>query len=347
MRLVYIILCIIAIWSSNCALSQDIINKQIINDYTTFELIQNEDTLSFIVADTNLREEKPILLFCQGSKPVPLIIKMNDGDTFVWGGGLSNFDYKEISSKFHIVVISSPHTPLIAEQTHLNNEFGYVTDTNYVHSFRKDYILNDRLPVYIDRANKVLQFVYNQSWSKKEPLIVAGHSQGAVIALELANTRNDVKGLGLLSLDPLGRMTYEIVGLRNQVATGKISSSEWEKRLEQVYDFVKQYNDTSNWERNPSLHPWKSFSKMLVDDLIKVTCPIYIAYGGKDDKAASCDLLPIYFENNNKKDYIVKLYPDLEHNFFPVNKSNYENNESKWPEVMDEFYKWITSKNEL
>ncbi len=38
-------------------------------------------------------------------------------------GGITNFDYQEIKEYYHIVVISMPKTPLIVEESELDNQY--------------------------------------------------------------------------------------------------------------------------------------------------------------------------------------------------------------------------------
>ena len=48
-----------------------------------------------------------------------------------------------------------------------------------------------------------------------------------------------------------------------------------------------------------------------------------------------CDILPIDFAEAYKTDYVLKRYPGLEHNFFPVTEGgrpDYEN--GQWNNVM-------------
>ena len=96
-------------------------NGRIINNQVThFEICNNnEDKIDFIAVDTILKEKKSILLFCQGSLPIPLIFEYPDEKLGLYGGGISNFDFEELKKTFHIIVISMPNTPIEIGRAHV------------------------------------------------------------------------------------------------------------------------------------------------------------------------------------------------------------------------------------
>lgn len=66
-----------------------------------------------------------------------------------------------------------------------------------------------------------------------------------------------------------------------------------------------------------------------------------MAYGSHDIIADYCDLLPLYFIEKNKTNYVLKRYPQLDHNFFEVEENGKVNHDkAHWPEVMNSFIDW-------
>ena len=133
------------------------------NEYSHFQLTLKKDTIDFVVADTNLNIKKPILLFCQGSQPVPLFFDIPDQG--IVPVSLNNFEVNEMKKYYHVVVISMPKTPLIVGLDHLNFQYNYITDTTDQYSYSLDYLLADYAENYINRANKVIKFLMKSSWS--------------------------------------------------------------------------------------------------------------------------------------------------------------------------------------
>lgn len=311
----------------------------IANDYSHFQLTLKKDTIDFVVADTNFNIKKPILLFCQGSLPVPLFFDLpNQG---IFPVPLNNFDVSEMKRHYHVVVISMPKTPVIVGLDHLNKSYNYVLDTAQENSYSPDFIKSDYLDNYVVRANRVLQFLSKQKWVDRNQLVVAGHSQGSHVALEIACANKNVTQLGLFGFNPLGRIDQYIRMLRKQAEAKEIS---WEQadsiQLTVLNDYASYYHDDLT-EDETFAKSWVSFSKSQVNKLIELKTPVYIAYGSNDINGDFCDLLPLYFIEQRKTNYKVLRYPNLEHNFFPIDENgqtDYQN--GKWKIVMNEFIKW-------
>lgn len=117
--------------------SQELINGV---NACRFEVATDHESIEFIKVDTS-KEKKPVLLFCQGSLPIPLIIQFSDGDKMITR--LSNFDYKKLSQKFHIIMVSAPFIPLEANETQLNDQLAYITDKTNKFSYPTEYTENN------------------------------------------------------------------------------------------------------------------------------------------------------------------------------------------------------------
>lgn len=308
-------------------------------NYSHFQLKLKKDTIDFVIADTSFTFKKPLLLFCQGSQPVPLFFDLkNEGIIPV---SLSNFDVNEMKKHYHIVVISMPKTPLIVGQDHLNSQYNYVTDTSNQYSYSRDYIKADYLENYVLRANHVLQFLSKQKWVDRNELVVAGHSQGSHVAVEIAGSNKKVTQLGLFGFNPLGRIDQYIRMLRKKAEAKEITWEQADSMQLIVLNDYESYYKLEGPDNETYTKTWVSFSKSQVNKLIALKLPIYIAYGSNDINADFCDLIPLYFVEQRKTNYKIIRYPNHEHNFFPVDENgtiNYDN--GKWAEVMNEFINW-------
>lgn len=307
--------------------------------YTHFQIKSKNDTIDFIIADTNLNVTKPLLLFCQGSQPIPLFIDF--GEQGVFPVPLSNFNLEELNKIYHVAVISMPKTPLIVSIEHLNNQHNYITDTTNQYSYSLKYLKSDYSENYVNRANKVLNFLRKQDWINSNKIVVAGHSQGARVAVGIASSNKNVTDLGLFGYNPNGRIDQMIRQIRKNAESGKISWEKADSLQQEQYDFYKLFQNPDSIKTHPSLTSWKSFSKPTLNELVKLKIPVYIAYGSQDIIADLCDLLPLYFIENEKFNFEIKRYPNLEHNFFPIDENGKPNHaEGKWETVMNEFLKW-------
>jgi pimeloyl-ACP methyl ester carboxylesterase len=308
--------------------------------YSHFQITSNKDTIDFVVADTNLWVTKPLLLFCQGSLPVPLFI--NIGENRIWPATLSNFNLEELNKNYHVAVISKPKTPLIVNEENLNPSSCYVTDTANPYSFSEEYTNADYLENYVNRANKVLKFLKKQKWIASERLVVAGHSQGGPIATQIALQNEAVTELGLFGVDPFGLIDIAIRRARLNAQLGRITWEEADSTMTQLYEEYKVVNNVDSVTQNPKMRSLQSFSKPFYDDLLKLKIPIYMAYGTEDIIADLCDLMPLFFIEKGKTNLTLKRYLGMDHNFFEVDEDGRANHDkAHWIEVMQEFVNWI------
>lgn len=308
--------------------------------YSHFELKLKDDTVDFVIADTNLSVRKPLLLFCQGSLPVPLFLDF--GSEGIYPVTLNNFNREKLNQDFHVAVISMPKTPVVVGMDHLNNRFHYVTDTADPYSYSKDYLQADYMENYVERANKVLNFLKKQKWIDADQIVVAGHSQGARVAVGIAASNKNVTHLGLFGYNPNGRIDQSIRQARKSAEFGEISWEMADSLQQEEIDFYELIQNPDSLEAHPEWISWKSFSESTIDDLVALKIPVYVAYGSQDIIADLCDVLPLYFIKAGKKNYLVKRYPNLDHNFFPLDENGRPNYDAgMWEQVMSEFIYWV------
>jgi hypothetical protein len=307
--------------------------------YTHFQLKTKKDTIDFVIADTNLNQVKPLLLFCQGSQPIPLFFDLDEQG--IIPVPLSNFDLDELNKHYHVAVISMPKTPLIVGRCNLNKQYAYVTDTIHPYSYSVEFLKADYLENYVFRANEVIKFLLKQSWISSDEVVVAGHSQGSKIAVGIAASNKKVSQVGLFGYNPFGRIDQLIRQARKSAEAEEISWEKADSIQQEQYDFYKLIQNSDTIKAHPSLVAWESFTKPTLNELLRLKVPLYIAYGSQDIIADFCDLLPLYFIEQGKHDYVLKRYANLEHNFFPVDENGRVNySEGKWRQVMQEFLDW-------
>jgi pimeloyl-ACP methyl ester carboxylesterase len=317
--------------------NQKIINNQAIQ----FSLKQKNDTIDFILVDTKTDAKKPIFLFCQGSLPMPLFVKPEKEEMWMIGGGITNFDLNEIKKNYHLIVISMPKTPVIANGKDLNKSYCYIPNPNEPDEFDKEYVKSDYLENYEKRANEVFKFLRKQKWVDNSKLVVAGHSQGSKVATVITLNNKNVTHLGLFGANPFGRIDQRIRDYRKNAESKQITWQEADQKIDSTYQMLRDSYNVDTLKKEPYLLAWKSFSKPLLNDWLKIKVPTYLAYGTNDIASDLCDLVPIFYIQNSKTNLTYKRYLNLEHNFFEVNddgRANYE--KEHWKEVMNNFVKW-------
>ncbi|MCX8522857.1 alpha/beta hydrolase fold domain-containing protein [Chryseobacterium formosus] len=324
-------------------LSQFFISQQgkiINNQSTAFEISNKNEKIEFMVVDTELKDKKPIFLWCQGSLPYPLYVNSKEEGIWMIGGGISNFDISTIVKYYHLVVIAMPETPLIADEKDINESYWYFGNSKNKNEPTIEFQKADYLENYVNRAQKVLKFLNKQKWVDHSKLIVAGSSQGSKVATKIAIANKNVSKLGLFSANPFGRIDQMIRDYRKDAEQNRISWEKADKEIEKEYQTLRDAYNPKKVEENPNLLAWKSFSVPLLDDWLNFNKPIYIAYGTHDIASDLNDIVPLFFIRENKNNLTLKRYLNLEHNFFEVENGKTNHDKPHWEEVMDDFVKW-------
>ncbi|MFD2555475.1 alpha/beta hydrolase family protein [Sphingobacterium tabacisoli] len=333
-----VILMILLICSYSVGFSQD---KRIINQETTsFTLGKGVDSTTFLVIDKDVKERKPIFLWCQGSLPLPLYINFEKEGPWMMAGGISNFDYQEIVKHYHLVVVSMPHTPLMVNENQVNNSYWYFGNSEDKNIPTQEFQEADYLENYTNRAIEVLDFLKEQDWVDNSKLVVAGHSQGSKIALDIAMKYNRISKLGLFGFNAFGRIDQLVRQARKDAENKIISWEQANEKIEGLYQFYREANDAQKRKEDSNLVAWHSFSKPTIDYLVKLEKPIYLAYGTADIISDLCDLIPLYFIREHKDNLTYRRYANLEHNFFEVNEGKADHSKPHWKEVMHSFVEW-------
>ncbi len=314
-----------------------------------FKIVQDTDTIEFIKFNTDLESCRPTLLFCQGSQPLPLIVDRKDGKRTAWI--FEVFDYEKIAERFNLIMISSPHTPLITNEENLNTQGAYILDKKNNFSFSPDFLKANYMERYVERGSAVIRYLCEQKWVDQKRLYVIGHSQGAKVGTKIAAENEEaIAAFGFLSGNPLGRIDNPVREARLAQHKGLLTEEEAQKKINETYEWWKWVNE--NVDNPDPGHPEPtrnavSFNIPVLPELLSLKIPVYVAYGTYDIGSLYCDLLPIDFIRVGKKNYKVVPYPGLEHNFFEVDaqgKPDYKG-EAHWTEVMNNLIGWFEEIN--
>lgn len=267
----------------------------------------------------NKDEKKPLILFIQGSEPVPLFCSV--GDTIYYP--LVPHQIIEKKEFFNFVFLSKPGVPALTDIKELDKNYYYLDQLSK--KTPSQYIKNNTLPYYnhiysslIKELNKINEY---------SELIVMGHSQGARVVAELS-TNVLVDKIVYMSADPLGRIAiqydkeYAIFKERNDEKLTFYNSLFDSKKADSLY-------------RGDTYDSWKSFSIPSIITLTQSKVPLLIVYGRMDENCPNCyifSFLPNYFENI----YVI-AYKNYDHNFFDTQRKN------NWDIVINDVCKWIES----
>ena len=272
-----------------------------------FQITFRKDTVDILVQSKKGEEKKikPIILIEKGSLPVPLILHQGGKP-----GSIMPFRGSEFTVDYHLVFISKPFTPLMAEPNDLapNMTYGYPEKDKQHPEFSK----RDLPEYYVSRDLEVIRFLKKQPWVDKNKLVLAGHSEGGGIVARVAAASKDVTHVIYSSANPFGRMANIMASIReddDSVATYA------EKQFAFWETIVEKQNDTEYTGGN-SYKNMFDFSEPANDYLARLKIPVLVTYGTRDYSAPFNDYLRLDMTRKKKRNFSFIGYPGLDHNYF-------------------------------
>jgi hypothetical protein len=267
--------------------------------------------------------KKPLLLFCQGSQPVPLI-KYDERGLY----NVFPFDEKLFLDNYHLVIINKPGIPVIADISSLS-------DNMYKENgkFTAVYMENNHPEFYSNRNNFILKQLLKEDFASSKQLVVIGHSEGSTIAAWMAASNKKITHIVYASGNPYGRIASIIERDRHY---GQNNMEYWKEVVANKNELLVPQGDSPKTTYD--------FSIPVVFQLLSLKIPVMISYGLKDWSASHNDLFQIETIRNKKSNITFNAYPGLEHNFYPVDEQlNPDYNVYNWDKVAADWANWLKS----
>lgn len=273
------------------------------------------------------RLPKPLFLFCQGSLPQP-VVKYDETGLY----GTLPFEEAPFLDRYHIIIISKPFIPVIADVNKLGRDYMFFKDfENQIPP--KGYIERNYLDYYVFRNNFIVKQLFKERWVRTSQLLVGGHSEGSTIAAKMASVNRKVTQLIYSGGNPFGRIMSILEQSR---AEGKEAET-----LDYWKTVVAHANDASA-TKGDSYKATYSFSLPQKENLLDLKIPVLVTYGSKDWSAAYNDLFRMEAIRENKANITFIDYENLEHNFFPVDENRQPDfDQYNWDKVAADWFSWL------
>ena len=304
--------------------------------YVHHQIQFQSDIVDFIVKSKKGDEnkKKPILIFIQGSLAKPLIKYTDKGSHYA----PFPFSEKIYINEFHLICINKPGVPLIANKSELSKNGDFRDSKTNLPP--KEYTERANLEYYVERNDKVLNYLINQPWVDTNKIAVAGHSEGASIAVKMAISNNKITHLIYSGGTPYYSRILSIITQDRKL------ENEKESWVEKDFDYWKGVNenpfDTSREHGFNANKGTYSFSKNLNVAFKRLNIPVLVSYGTKDESCPFNDLLRVEMIQENKVNINFKAYLNREHNYFGVLENDQINYEKfGWDIVGQDWLNWI------
>jgi hypothetical protein len=299
-----------------------------------FQTLYEGDTVNILIKSKKGEEQKPkpLLLFCQGSVPRPLITVSDKGIY-----GVFPFKPDSLINEYHIAIIGKPFIPVMGEEKKLGKELAYIDSTGKI---PLAYYARNYLDYYVKRNIAVIKFLQGKSFISKEKLVVAGHSEGSTIVAKLAFSCKRVTHLIYSGGNPLGRITSIVKQNRDQETDtdstryGETVFNDWQRIVNDPLN-----TNASNGDPNKTTY---SFSEPSYAWLSKLKIPVLVCYGTKDWTSPYCDYLRVEMIRQHKSNFNFKAYIGTEHNYFPVQANGLIDYQVfNWNKVANDWRQWL------
>jgi dienelactone hydrolase len=276
--------------------------------------------------------KKPLFFFCQGSLPQPLI-KYDEQGMY----GVFPFNPDSLSTDYHLVLVSKPSIPLIANVKNLGNNFTYIDKNGH---FPKAYLQNNLLSYYVPRNIAILKYLLKQTWVAQHPLVVAGHSEGSTIAAKMAMEFPKISHLIYSGGNPMGRILSIIQ--QSRATESDTDSTRFAEEDVKYWESIIYNLDKVDTTDADSFRTTFEFSHPPIQYLEKLKIPVLVTYGTKDWSMPYNDFLRVEMIRKAKKNFTFKAYIGLEHNFFPLKADGRPNYELfNWDKVALDWQYWL------
>lgn len=290
-----------------------------------FHLPNGKDTTTFIVFGTkeDLKVKKPLFLFRQGSQPMPFI-RLDDGRYYL----TTPFYFRDYKTEYHFVMIQKPGVRLVADTAFMDTFFQLLNQPDPPETVvSANYRENNHLDHYTAQCDQVIQYLVKQPWIDPRKVVFCGGSEGFTVGANLvANFNRSVTHTILFSGRTGRRFETVIRQVRKQIEQGEITPEQGQQEIDKLYQIWADIceNPTSTDRRfGDTYRTWHSFSRGNLSNLLKITTPLYIAYGTADDEMAhDLDVLPLEFIANGKKNLTLKPYHNFDHQFFELKQDS-------------------------
>lgn len=308
--------------------------------YRHLQMVYNKLPVDILIQSKkgDEKKRKPLLLFVQGSLPIPLMILDKVGKPYF----VFVFKTDSLLNQYHLAIIGKPGVPVICQDSLLTKDYCYNDPATGL--FPQVYQQHNFINYYADRDAAVLKYLRKLDIADpKQKIVVAGHSEGATVAAKLALISPDVGKLIYGSENPFGRIMTEIEQQRELDPTGTKTEAifkEWQKDVNKPNDLSQKKGDTNKATYQSSIPP--------IEYLQQLKIPVLAVYGTKDHSGRYSDLLRVEMIRRHKTNFTFKCYAGLDHNYFPQKAGGGADTEVfNWDKVVLDWQAWLNGKTEL
>ena len=294
--------------------------------------------VNFYVTKNGIEKEKPLLILLDGSSNLPIysLLKKDNGNSTIIS--TIPFNYRKLSEKFHVVLISKPGTPFL-DSLQVNSF------EQFAEKYKPSKEYNEKLSLEwrVNSANKVIKYLLKKLKIKNKEVIVIGYSESGQVVPKLATKNKRITKIVSIVGGGLNQFYDFIITERLKAEKGKITNEQAQNNIDSLYLKFKEIYDnpdaTDKFWLGHTYKRWNSFSKDIpLENMLKLDIPVLIIASGKDENSPilGLDYIKLEFTRKGKRNLTYKVYPNCDHWF-----NDQKMKANKMDEMIDYVIKWI------
>lgn len=261
--------------------------------------------ISYHISAAGISEKKPVLIYLDGSGPMPLFQYTSRGIA-----STVPFNTNELSKKYHLVLISKPGVPFIDSVS---------TDpVTGAPLYNAPAAYNEQLSLEwrVNTAALIIKELQKKIPVDKSRIAVLGISEGFQVGAKLLTVNKSVTHAMLLVGNGLNQLFDFIIFNRMQAAAGKITKEQAQQNIDSLYEQYKtMYADANATQKKWYGHTykrWVSFSQNIpLDNLLQTNIPVLVVAASDDENTTvlSTDYIRLESIKKGKTNIDFKIYP--------------------------------------
>lgn len=264
----------------------------------------------YYVSANKSDQQKPVLLYLDGSGPYPLFQASAQGF-----GSTVPLDYRSLSETYHIVLIGKPGVPFL-------DSIQYDTLTGYpMYTEPQEYIQRLSLHWRVNSAKLVTKDFLKRYKTDKKKIAVLGISEGFQVGAKLIAEDKTFTHALLFVGNGLNQFYDALIQNRNDATTGLQSAADSQKNVDSLFKVVKDIyahpEATDKFWYGHTYLRWASFcSNNPTENIVSVNIPVYIVSctNDRNTSPSSIDYMQLECIRNKKEKVKFVNYP-YDHSF--------------------------------
>lgn len=312
--------------------------SQNISDYERFKhysIFKKNDTINYYVySQREIHDTTGILLFIHGSGAFPMFNVTKDSKTTSVVSTIP-FDLEKLPKEYAFIIVAKKCVPFVS----INKKY-YPSKCFY-----ENESLNYRVWQYDNVINELRKKIKHP-----KKTIAIGHSEGSDVVAKLGTINKKLTHIGFWSGSGNSQYNDFALMIRKQVSEKKISEKTATMKLDSLYeklnDIEAHPNEINTFWMDNTYKRWHEFSEPAVENLLKISIPIFVAIGTQDQAVPieSSLIIKSEFIRKHKKNLTYRIYQDYDHGFETVPSHPDEEPQDMWMNVFSEFMHWVEKK---